>query len=379
MNKPSTNTGAVKQDRGIQRDQLEILFNASVDVIYLLAVEPGSRFRFSSVNNSFLTTTGLNEEQIVGKYVEDVIPEPSLSLVLAKYNEAITDHKTMQWDEVTIYPAGEKTGIVTITPVFNDVGECTTLFGTVHDITERKKAEKENEHVRYLLNERIKELTTLYKVSQLMRDESISTKELLNKLVEILPPGWQYPEITEARIVLDGKEFCTPGFQNCKDKQFAEFTIHDSLLASLEVGYTAKMKEEDEGPFLAEERKLINMIAEMLGNYFIRKGVSEQILKEKEISESIINSLPGIFYLFDAEGKYLRWNKNHETVTGYSASEMKTLHPLNFFLDDEKEMIGREIGKVFEQGHAAVEANFILKDGQSVPYLFNGIKIRWKV
>jgi PAS domain S-box-containing protein len=138
VNKPSTNTGVVKQDRGIQGDQLEILFNASVDVIYLLAVEPGSRFRFSSVNRSFLTTTGLNEEQIVGKYVQDVIPEPSLSLVLAKYNEAITDRKTIQWDEVTAYPAGEKTGIVTITPVFNESGECTTLFGTVHDITERK-------------------------------------------------------------------------------------------------------------------------------------------------------------------------------------------------------------------------------------------------
>lgn len=378
MNKPFINIGPVKQDGGIQGNQLEILFNASIDVIYLLEVEPNNRFRFSSVNNAFLAATGLKEEQIIGQYVQDVIPEPSLSLVLEKYNEAITNRTTIQWDEVTVYPAGERTGIVTITPVFNEDGQCTTLFGTVHDITERKKAEKENEQVRYLLNERIKELTTLYKASQLLRDESISTEELLNRLLEMLPPGWQYPEITEVRIVLDGKEFYTPGFQNSVDKQSVEFTIYDSLKGMLEVGYTKKMKEEDEGPFLAEERKLIVMIAEMLGNYFVRKRSTEQLIKEKELSESIINTLPGVFYVFDAEGKYLRWNKNHETITGYSASEMKQQHPFNFIVEEEREMVEQAIAKGFKEGAASAEAKFVLKDGQTIPYLFNGISIEYE-
>jgi PAS domain S-box-containing protein len=229
-----------------------------------------------------------------------------------------------------------------------------------------------------LLNERIKELTTLYKASQLLRDEEISAEQLLNKLLEILPPGWQYPEITEARIMLDGREFYTPGFQRSIDKQSVEFTVYDSITGILEVGYTEKMKDEDEGPFLAEERKLIVMLAEMLGNYFVRKRATAQLIKEKELSESIINTLPGIFYLFDTEGNYLRWNKNHETVTGYSSNEMTGMHPLNFFKVEEQELIKERIGKVFENGDATVEANFLVKDGSTIPYLFNGVKIEYE-
>ncbi|MEP6674927.1 MAG: PAS domain S-box protein, partial [Ferruginibacter sp.] len=94
--------------------------------------------------------------------------------------------------------------------------------------------------------------------------------------------------------------------------------------------------------------------------------------------ESIINSLPGIFYLFDDNGKYLRWNKNHETVPGYSTEEMQQMYPLNFFDTDEKEMISEKIGKVFTEGFSDAEAHFMSKDGTKTPYYFNGIHIEYE-
>jgi len=86
-----------------------------------------------------------------------------------------------------------------------------------------------------------------------------------------------------------------------------------------------------------------------------RKKAAEQLQKEKQLSESIINSLPGIFYLFDTKGQYLLWNKNHETVPGYSTEEMKNDASVKFFVDDEKQLIKRKIEKVFTDGYAEVE------------------------
>jgi signal transduction histidine kinase len=77
---------------------------------------------------------------VVGKYVDEVIPAPSLDLVLAKYREAIAERRTVRWDEVTDYPTGRKHGEVSITPLVDAAGRCTELLGLVHDVTERRQA-----------------------------------------------------------------------------------------------------------------------------------------------------------------------------------------------------------------------------------------------
>lgn len=97
-----------------------------------------------------------------------------------------------------------------------------------------------------------------------------------------------------------------------------------------------------------------------------------QLQKEKELSDSIINSLPGIFYLFDHTGKFLRWNKRLETVSGYSAEEISMMHPTDFFDVDEKDYITSRIYKVFTEGISDAEANFFTKDGNKIPHYFTG-------
>jgi len=110
--------------------------------MFFLSVESDLRFRFISVNQSFLDATGLSENQVAGKYVDEVIPEPSLTLVLENYKQAIQENKTVRWFEVTPYPSGTKYGHVAITPVYDRNGRCTNLIGSVHDITEIKQIEE---------------------------------------------------------------------------------------------------------------------------------------------------------------------------------------------------------------------------------------------
>ena len=111
--------------------------------LFFLTVNPEDGFCFSSVSQSFLHITGLQENQVVGKRVQEVIPEPSLSLVLEKYAEAIREGKTARWEEITDYPSGRKYGEVAVTPFFDSNGRCTNLIGSVYDVTERKKMEQE--------------------------------------------------------------------------------------------------------------------------------------------------------------------------------------------------------------------------------------------
>jgi PAS domain S-box-containing protein len=126
--------------------ELSSIYNNISEVLYLLSVEEENIFRFLTVNQAFLNATGLKENQVVNNYVHNVIPEPSLTSVLSNYKKAIREKKTVRWQEVSEYPTGIKYGDVTITPILDASGQCTNLIGSVHDLTESKKAEDELRH-----------------------------------------------------------------------------------------------------------------------------------------------------------------------------------------------------------------------------------------
>jgi PAS domain S-box-containing protein len=146
----------------LREQQLSLIYSNVFDAVYFLSVEADKRFRFLSVNNTFLKLTGLRENQIANKYVDAIIPEPSLSMVVENYIKAINEKRTIQWEEISEYPSGKKFGLVSITPLFDSDNNCINLVGTVHDITERKKAEEElklhRDYLEELVIQRTKEI-----------------------------------------------------------------------------------------------------------------------------------------------------------------------------------------------------------------------------
>ncbi|HQZ51148.1 MAG TPA: PAS domain S-box protein, partial [Chitinophagaceae bacterium] len=108
-----------------------------------------------------------------------------------------------------------------------------------------------------------------------------------------------------------------------------------------------------------------------------RKLAELEMIHEKELSDSLINSLPGIFYLFNQQGKYFRWNKNFETVTGYNSVEIVDKHPLDFF-EEEANVVADKIKNVFEVGEDNVSAKFVDRWGNKTPYFFTGKMINYE-
>ncbi|MDR3562000.1 MAG: PAS domain S-box protein [Negativicutes bacterium] len=139
--------------------RLSLIFDTVGDVIYLLSIEPEDCFRFESINPAFLTVTGLKREQVVGKRIEEVLPEAAHALVIGKYKQAIRENKTVRWEEVSEYPTGRLYGEVAVTPYWNSAGVCTHLVGSVHDTTEIRNAEEEIRKLNRELEQRVAERT----------------------------------------------------------------------------------------------------------------------------------------------------------------------------------------------------------------------------
>lgn len=106
-----------------------------------------------------------------------------------------------------------------------------------------------------------------------------------------------------------------------------------------------------------------------------RLQAAERLQNEKMFSDTIINSLPGVFYLFDYDGKWIRWNESFQAVTGYSPEEIFKRPPANFFEAEDQKIIAAAIQQVIDTGQASAEADLTAKDGRKIPHLFFGRRI----
>ncbi len=109
-----------------------------------------------------------------------------------------------------------------------------------------------------------------------------------------------------------------------------------------------------------------------------RVDAAERAKNEKQFSDIMIESMPGIVYFYDMHGKFMRWNKNFEVASGYGAEEIAVMHPLDFFSEREKQAVEAKIGEVFANGESSIEVPFLTKGGQSIPYFFTGRKVIFK-
>ncbi len=139
--------------------------------------------------------------------------------------------------------------------------------------------ESEPSKLERALHERIKELNCLYGLAQLARESPDSLDEVLRRVVNLLPPSWQYPEVTVARITFSGKVFASDGFRVTQWRQSARIALYDEPVGEVEIFYTEERPPLYEGPFLREERILLEAVAEHIG------AMAKRLLAEEELQD----------------------------------------------------------------------------------------------
>lgn len=196
-----------------------------------------------------------------------------------------------------------------------------SLAATKREIEKRTEAEKEKDITLNNLGERVKELQTLYTVGNMLQDEIITLDKLVKQVAETLPPGWQYPEITAVRVCMAGKEYRTANYKSTPHSLQAETKTSKNTKVGIEVVYPDEMPQLDEGPFLKEERNLLNMLIDMLKVYLERRERTSELFDYRFALDKA-----AIVGISDVEGRFIYTNDNFTKASKYNRSELSGIH-----------------------------------------------------
>lgn len=181
------------------------------------------------------------------------------------------------------------------------------------------------------LAERVKELSTLYRESYLADQPRATPEDYFAELAALLPLGWQYVDDACARLLISGQIYASPNFQETPWQQSSTIVVQGKQVGIVTVGYLTPHPSADEGPFLSEERSLINEIAKRVGRYIERRQteISHRFLA------AIVESSADAITSMTLDGIIQTWNKAAERIYGYTA----------------REIIGRSIAHVMDDAH----------------------------
>ena len=226
-------------------------------------------------------------------------------------------------------------------------------------------------------------------VEFLIKDESMI-------LVISIVKGWIYVFITSVLIfslvftamkkVTDTKDKIKKINDELEGKVLERTAQLEEINAMLEEEITEHqiVKEEIQALNEALENKIIKRTSQMQElNAILEEEITEKIQAENELktekyfTDAVIDSVPGFLYLYDEQGKLVRWNKKHEELTGYSSEELSNLTILDWYKEDEKSIqdITAGIRKTLEDGFGEAEANLQRKDGTIIPMYFTAVRL----
>ena len=268
------NTERKKAEEALERSEKlyrNLFENASIGMLQISLPENG----ILRVNKAFASMLGYDSPEDLMFNVTD--PATQIQVDPANYDKALRILEQQNW----IYseqPCRRKDGSIMFVNVAarkvrkqNDVDEYVEAI--VEDITERKLAEEE-------LRERIKELNCLYSIANVI-EKADAIEEIFRNTADLMPSGFPYPEHMCARITYEDLEFKTANFQETPWQISANINVNGRLAGTVNVHYLKETSQRDGGPFLKEERDLIDAIAERLGKVAERKQMEEALIKKE--------------------------------------------------------------------------------------------------
>jgi len=193
----------------------------------------------------------------------------------------------------------------------------------------------------YDMGERVKELNCLYCISSIVENQSNSLNDIIQGAVMIIPDAWQYPDITCSRIVLEDRVFQTPNYRETVWKQTRHIVVRGNVIGFLQICYLHKRPNKYEGPFLREERKLINVLAERMGEIIERKEAQEALRESQAHNSALLDAIPDLMFQLDTSGTILGFHEGKFTELLDLLEELVGRNV--FILSDEKGLLPRRL------------------------------------
>ncbi|MES2617370.1 MAG: PAS domain S-box protein [Bacteroidota bacterium] len=338
--------GAKSARQSITENRYKALFEQATDAIMITDFKGN----FLDVNPWLCNMFGYSYSELLTMNINQLIDSEELKVrPIAFHNLAAGKHVFSERKMLT--RGGD---VIQVEANVKAVNEYMVL-AIARDISERKQVEQEKEEISTLLKERIKELKTLYRCSQIIQDEHNDIDVILQSVADTIPEGYQYPSIAAARISIGNAVYKTSFFEQGKQSQVQTFKSPGGIPCSIEVVYTEHMPEESDGPFLTEEKQLLAMLADMLRIYLSRKFESDALIKSEANLQTIFNHTSIGFTLVDKDFKVVFFNQYSEE---FSKNELKYTISIGMNL---KEYFNVKSPEEYEQFVAGMKSGNILK------------------
>ncbi len=303
-------------------------------------------------------------EEVLGYTQEEFISEDFdfLSLIAPEFQEQIIVNfkKHIKGEDVDpleyiiIAKTGKRFNVL-YTPKLIDYEGDKAILGTVTDITSQKEIETTLRMRTHDLTERIKELDCLYQVSKFLSDPNLEIDEIFTFIIDLIPSAWQYSDITCVHIEFEGKKYDSANFQLSPWCQSADITVSKKKIGLVQICYLEEKPVCDEGPFINEERHLIDAIARELGRFIGRVRAETALRETKEKYQLLVEKLQEGVLLEDAAGKITFVNPRGANLLGYSENDLigktwRDIVPSEFFttVEVESDKRSRGIGSSYE-------------------------------
>jgi len=286
------------------------------------------------VNDTTCHRLGYSRKEIVSMSVDDIDPD----IAIEDYHQIWQDLKGRGSSKVQTFhhPKDGRPIPVEITLNYIQFGGKEYNCAIARDISERKQAEEELQKSMRELDERVKELNCLFEISRLVEKRNLTLDGMLQGIVDLIPPAWQYPDITCAKITLKGEEIKSSNFKETIWQQTSHIIVHGVQIGNLVVGLLAERPVRDEGPFMQEERALLDAIAERVGRIIERRWAQAEVRKSEEKFRELMENIHSGVAVY-------------EPVAGGKDFEVKDLNRSGEKIDniEREKVIGRRVTDVF--------------------------------
>lgn len=255
----------------------------------------------------------------------------------------------------------------TVTALHDETGKWIGAVIVLRDVTERELGEsalRASQEMFRMISDNISDLIAVLDLDGRRLYNSASYERLL------APPKDLYLTDSFNSIHPDDRERIREVFQETIRTGHGQRTELRMMRPNGEVVYV-----ESVGTLIHDGRGKPEKMLVVSRDITDRRVSDERLRQEKEFSDTLINSMPGIFYLYHPSRVILRWNKNFETVTGYTPDEIGKLDPLDYFLPEQKMLVHNRMLKCFQEGSADIEVYIVSKTGQKRPFYVTGLRV----